>query len=197
MAFLAFIQDVHAIGLEAAQGLRLVEAFYWDMDDGTRAFARRFAARMGGRYPSTNQAGVYSATLAYLNAVSSARSDDAREAVPVMKRAGTVRDPLFGDTSVRADGRTMRAMHLFEVKRPGESRAPYDYYRLVRSIPTEEAFRPPAEGGCPLTQGRYRVAPRTTPAALSAASAPAILAYLIVRSARSRAAHEARMSGMV
>jgi branched-chain amino acid transport system substrate-binding protein len=150
VAFLMFVNDVHAVGLQAAQGLLLMEAFYWDMNEQTRAFSRRFQERMG-RPPSANQAGVYSATLAYLRAVAASGSDDAREAVPAMKRA-PFQDPLFGAMLVRADGRAVHAMHLFEVKKPEESRYPYDYYRLVQSIPGGQAFRPMAEGGCPLVQ---------------------------------------------
>ncbi len=148
VAFLMFVNDVHAIGLQAAQGLLLMEAFYWDMNDETRAFSRRFQERMG-RPPSTNQAGVYSATLAYLRAVAASGTDDARQAIPAMKRA-PFQDPLFGETYIRQDGRTVHAMHLFEVKRPEESRGPWDYYRLVQTVPGEQAFRPLTEGGCPL-----------------------------------------------
>ena len=149
VAFLIFINDVHAMGLATGQGLLLTEAFYWDMTDETRAWSRRFAARMGGRMPSTNQAGVYSATLAYLNAVAATGSDDASQAVPGMKRA-PIRDPLFGEVIIRADGRATHAMHLFRVKRPDEQRYPWDYYELMRSVPADQAFRPMAEGGCPL-----------------------------------------------
>lgn len=152
VAMLAFINDVHAMGLRAAQGVLLTEAFYWDMNEGTRAWSRRFGERMGGnRVPSTNQAGVYSATLAYLRAVAGAGTDDARRVVPEMKRA-PFQDPLFGDMAVRQDGRAVHAMHLFEVKKPEESRHPFDYYKLVHTIPGDQAFRPMAEGGCPLVR---------------------------------------------
>lgn len=150
VALLMFVNDVHAVGLPAAQGLLLMGAFYWDINDRTRAFSRRFQERVG-RPPSTNQAGVYSATLAYLRAVASAGTDDARRAVPEMKRA-PIQDPLFGETVVREDGRAVHAMHLFEVKRPGEAGGPWDYYKLVQTIPGAEAFRPMAEGGCPLVR---------------------------------------------
>lgn len=126
-----------------------MEAFYWDMDEQTRAFSRRFQERMG-RPPSTNQAGVYSATLAYLRAAATG-TDDAQRVVAEMKRA-PIRDPLFGETVVRQDGRAMHAMHLFEVRRPDESRGPWDYCKLVRTIPGEEAFRPMAGGGCSLVR---------------------------------------------
>jgi branched-chain amino acid transport system substrate-binding protein len=151
VGFLAFINDVHAIGLPTAQGLLLVEAFYWDLNEQTRAWSRRFQARHGGRMPSANQAGVYSATLAYLDAVAAAGTDDARQAVPAMRRA-PIADPLFGEVVVRADGRAVHAMHLFRVKRPEQSSGPWDYYELVQSIPGERAFRPINEGGCPLVR---------------------------------------------
>ena len=151
VAFLMFINDVHAMGLKTAQGLQLTEAFYWDMNDETRAFAKRFAARMGGKMPSANQAGVYSATLAYLKAVAASGSDDAKVVVPQMKKA-PFHDPLFGDMSVRADGRAVHAMHLFQVKTPEESKYPYDYYKLVKTIPGDKAFRPLSESDCPLVK---------------------------------------------
>ncbi|MEW6643368.1 MAG: ABC transporter substrate-binding protein [Pseudomonadota bacterium] len=151
VAFLLFINDVHGMGLKAAQGLLLTEAFYWDMNDDTRAFAKRFALRpgMNGKMPSGNQAGVYAATLAYLNAVAAAGSDDAKDAVPQMKTfKGT--DKLFGELAIRQDGRVIHPIHLFEVKKPEESKYPYDYYKLVSTIPADKAFRPIAEGGCPM-----------------------------------------------
>ncbi|HMN71041.1 MAG TPA: ABC transporter substrate-binding protein [Rhodoblastus sp.] len=151
VAFLMFVNDVHAMGLKTAQGLQLTEAFYWDMNDETRAFAKRFAARMGGKMPSANQAGVYSATLAYLKAVAATGSDNASDVVPQMKKA-PFHDPLFGDMSVRADGRAVHAMHLFQVKSPEESKYPYDYYKLIKTIPGDQAFRPMAEGDCALAK---------------------------------------------
>ena len=150
VAFLVFVNDVHAMGLKAAQGLLLTEAFYWDMNDQTRAFAKRFSARMG-KAPSANQAGVYSATLAYLRAVAATDSDDAGIVVPQMKKAPFI-DPLFGPMSIRMDGRALHNMYLFEVKAPEESKAPYDYYKLIDTIPADQAFRPMAEGGCPLVK---------------------------------------------
>ena len=153
VAFLLFINDVHGMGLKAAQGLQLLEAFYWDMNDDTRAFARRFAARAGmnGKMPSGNQAGVYAATLAYLNAVAATGSDDAKVVVPQMK---TIKgnDKLFGETAIRQDGRVVHPMYLFEVKKPEESKYPYDYYRLVSTVPADQAFRPIADGRCPLVK---------------------------------------------
>ena len=150
VAFLAFVNDVHAMGLKDAQGLLLTEAFYWDMNDNTRAFAKRFMARMG-KAPSANQAGVYSATLTYLKAVAAAGSDDAKDVVPQMKKA-PFEDPLFGKMSIRPDGRALHNMYLFEVKKPEESKAAYDYYKLVDTIPGDQAFRPMAEGGCAMVK---------------------------------------------
>ena len=153
VAFLVFINDVHAMGLKDAQGLLLTESFYWDMSDETRTFAKRFAARPGqaGKVPSGNQAGVYSATLAYLDAVARTGSDDARTSVAEMKRKGP-RDRLFGDLTVRPDGRAIHPIYLFEVKKPAESKGAYDYYKLVDTIPADQAFRPLADGGCPMVK---------------------------------------------
>jgi branched-chain amino acid transport system substrate-binding protein len=153
VAFLLFVNDVHGMGLKVAQGLQLLEAFYWDMDDDTRAFAKRFAARpgMNGKMPSGNQAGVYASTLAYLNAVAATGSDDAKDAVPQMKKFKG-KDKLFGDVTIRQDGRVIHPMYLFEVKKPEESKYPYDYYKLVSTIPADQAFRPIADGGCSLVK---------------------------------------------
>ena len=149
VAFLVFINDVHAMGLKAAQGLLLTESFYWDMDDGTRAFAKRFAARpgMNGKMPSGNQAGVYANTLAYLRAVAATGSDEAKPVIAEMKKA-SFKDPLFGDVTVRPDGRVIHPVHLFEVKAPAESKGEWDLYKLVGTVPADQAFRPVAEGGC-------------------------------------------------
>jgi len=153
VAFLLFINDIHGMGLKVAQGLQLLEAFYWDMDDDTRAFAKRFAARpgMNGKMPSGNQAGVYASTLAYLNAVAATGSDDAKVVVPQMKTVKG-KDKLFGETAIRQDGRVVHPMYLFEVKKPEESNYPYDYYRLIATIPAERAFRPLADGGCAMVK---------------------------------------------
>jgi branched-chain amino acid transport system substrate-binding protein len=153
VAFLLFVNDVHGMGLKVAQGLQLLEAFYWDMDDNTRAFAKRFAARpgMNGKMPSGNQAGVYASTLAYLNAVAATGSDSAKDAVPEMKKFKG-KDKLFGDVTIRQDGRVIHPMYLFEVKKPEESKYPYDYYRLISTVPADQAFRPIADGGCALVK---------------------------------------------
>jgi branched-chain amino acid transport system substrate-binding protein len=153
VAFLLFINDVHGMGLKVAQGLLLTEAFYWDMDEDTRAFAKRFGARpgMNGKAPSGNQAGVYASTLAYLNAVAATGSDDARDAVPQMKKFKG-KDKLFGDVAIRQDGRVTHPIYLFEIKKPEESKYPYDYYKLLSTVPADQAFRPIADGGCSLVK---------------------------------------------
>jgi branched-chain amino acid transport system substrate-binding protein len=148
---LVFITDVHSIGLPLAQGLQLTEAFYWDLNDGTRAFAKRFSVKMNGKMPTSIQAGYYSATKHFLEAVKAAGTDQADTVVAKMKATPTD-DPLFGKGYIRADGRKMHNMYLFEVKTPAESKGPYDYYKLIRTIPGEEAFRPMEKGDCPLVK---------------------------------------------
>lgn len=146
---LVFLPDVHSLGLEKAQGLMLTETFYWDLNDQTRAFAKRFAAANSGKYPSMVQAGVYSSVIHYLKAVDAAKTDDGTKVAAKMKELPTD-DVLFGKGSVRADGRKIHPAYLFQVKKPSESKGPYDYYKLVATIPANEAFRPMADGECPL-----------------------------------------------
>jgi len=149
---LVFLSDVHALGLQAAQGLMLTTAFYWDLNDQTRAFGERFAARNGGKYPTMVQAGVYSSVLHYLQAVENVGSpEDGAKIVEAMK-ATRYDDPLFGPTQVRVDGRAMHAMYLLEVKKPSESKGPYDSFKVLTKIPANEAFRPLSEekGRCSL-----------------------------------------------
>ena len=148
-ALLMQLSDVNAIGLTDAQGLYLTEGFYWDTNAGTRAFADRFAAQMRGRRPTANQAGVYAGTLHYLRAAAAADTTDGKAVVAKMKEMPS-HDPLFGEGSVRADGRHVHAMYLFQVKTPAESKGPYDFYKVVQTIPAAEAFRPLADGHCPL-----------------------------------------------
>jgi branched-chain amino acid transport system substrate-binding protein len=148
---LVFLSDVHGIGLDKAQGLILTETFYWDLNDQTRAFAKRFAAQSGGKYPTMVQAGVYSAVLHYLKAVEALKSDDGTKVAEQMKKTPTD-DPLFGKGTIRADGRKIHPAYLFEVKKPSESKGPYDYYKVRATIPAEQAFRPLAEGGCSLVK---------------------------------------------
>ncbi|MFO1116695.1 MAG: ABC transporter substrate-binding protein [Beijerinckiaceae bacterium] len=148
-----FINDIHALGLQKANGLLLTTAYYWDLNDRTRAFAERFAKRNNGKVPSMSQAGTYSSTLAYLRAVEKVgNAKDGAAIVAAMREAGTYDDPLFGKTSVRADGRVVHDMYLVEVKKPEESKKPFDYYRIVATIPADRAFRPLSEGNCPLAK---------------------------------------------
>ena len=151
VALLAFISDIHSIGLQVAQGLTLTEAFYWDLNEGTRAWTKRFVPRNGGRYPTMNQAGVYASTLHWMKAIAALDKAKAREgtAVVAQMKAMPTDDPLFGHGSIRADGRTLHDLYLFQVKSPAESKGPYDLYKLVDTIPADQAFRPMAEGGCP------------------------------------------------
>ena len=150
---LVFINDVHALGLRTAQGLMLTEAFYWDRDDATRSFAKRFAPQYKGNMPSMVQAGIYAAVLHYLKAVDALKSDaDGKAVVAKMKETPTD-DPLFRKGMIRADGRKIHDMFLLEVKKPEESKYPWDYYNLRDTIPAAEAFRPLKEGGCPLASG--------------------------------------------
>ena len=147
---LIFITDVHALGLETAQGLVLTEAFYWDLNDQTREWSARFEATHGIK-PSMVHAGVYAGTLHYLKAVEATSGTDA-DAVMEWMKANPGDDPLFGKGEIRADGRKIHDMYLFRVKAPEASTGPWDYYELVATIPAEKAFRPLAEGGCALVQ---------------------------------------------
>jgi branched-chain amino acid transport system substrate-binding protein len=149
---LVFITDIHALGLQAAQGLQFTESFYWDTNDQTRAFAKRFAEADRGIHPTMVHAGVYAAVLHYLKAVAALqdKSDGAR-VVAKMKELPTD-DPLFGKGSIRIDGRKIHPLYLYEVKKPSESKGPWDYYKLVQTIPADEAFRPLAQGGCSLVK---------------------------------------------
>ena len=149
-ALLFYIGDVQALGLKIAQGLVLTETFYWDMNDGTRAWTKRWQAEMPGKFPGMNQAGDYAATLHYLKAVAALKSkDDGKVVVAKMKEIPTD-DPLFGKGYIRADGRKIHPTYLFEVKSPEELKYPGDVYKLRTTIPAEEAFRPLKDGGCPL-----------------------------------------------
>ena len=150
---LVFLTDVHALGLEKAQGLIFTESWYWDLNDASRAWTKRFAAANGGKYPTMVHAGVYSAVLHYLKAVEATKSDDGTKVIAEMKKLPTD-DPLFGKGTVRADGRKVHPAYLVEVKKPSESKGPYDYYKVRATIPADQAFRPMAEGGCPLVAAK-------------------------------------------
>ena len=146
---LVFLGDVHSLGLQTAQGLLLTETFYWDLNDGTRTWSKRFAAANGGKYPSMVQAGVYAAVTHYLKAIDAGKTDDGTKTVAKMKELPTD-DPLFGKGTIRADGRKIHPAYLLEVKKPSESKAPYDYYKVRATIPAEQAFRPIDQGNCSL-----------------------------------------------
>ncbi len=149
-----YIPDIVALGLEATQGAIITDNWYWDLNEGTRAFARRFAERHGGRVPTTLQANVYAAVTHYLKAIDAeGGSTDGRAVVGRMKAMPTD-DPLFGRGSIRADGRRLSPVYVFQVKVPAESTGRYDACRLVREVPVEEADRPLEQGGCPLVAGR-------------------------------------------
>jgi branched-chain amino acid transport system substrate-binding protein len=144
----AFITDIHTLGLAAAQGLRFVTGFYWDRDDDTRAWSKRFLDRHG-RMPTGAQASVYSAVRHYLRAVEGAGTD---AALPVMAkmRAMPVDDFYARGGRLREDGRLLHDMYFVQVKTPAESTGPWDYYKILATIPGEQAFRPAGEDGCPL-----------------------------------------------
>jgi len=148
---LVFLTDVHGLGLKIAQGLILTETFYWDLNDSTRAWSKRFVEKSGGKYPTMVQAGVYASILHYLRAIEASKTDDGTKTIAKMKEMPTD-DPLFGKGTIRADGRKIHPAYLFEVKKPAESKGPYDYYKLRTTIPADQAFRPLSEGNCPLVK---------------------------------------------
>ena len=149
---LMFIPDVHSLGLPVAQGLNFTETFYWDMNDGTRAFSKRFSERMKNKnMPSMVQAGVYSSLIHYFKALEALGGNphDGVKVVAKMKELPTD-DPLFGKGSIQPNGRKIHPAYLFEVKTPAESKGPWDYYKLVGTTPADQAFRPLSESTCPL-----------------------------------------------
>ena len=153
-ALLLFISDVHALGLETAQGLEFTSTFYWDQNDSTRAFAKRFSDRMKNKaMPTMVQAGVYASVLHYLKAMKALGGNphDGAKEVAEMKRLPTD-DPLFGKGQIRQDGRAIHPAYLFKVKTPAESKGPWDDFKLLATIPANEAFRPLDQGGCPLVK---------------------------------------------
>ena len=153
-SLLLFINDVHSLGLKVANGLQMTETFYWDLNDATRGFSKRFSERSKNHVmPSMVQAGDYSAVTHYLKALVALGGNphDGAKVVAKMKEMPTD-DPIFGKGSIRADGRKIHPAYLFEVKKPEESKGPWDYYKLISTIPAEEAFRPLAESECPLVK---------------------------------------------
>jgi len=152
---LFLIHDVHGVGLQSAQGVLLTEPFYWNLNDGTRAFAKRYAVLMPNNVPGSVHAAQYSGIMHYLKGVAALGVDKAKgsgRAVVDWMKANPTDDPLFGKGLVRADGRKIHDMHLFQVKSPDQSKAPFDYYNPKRVVPAAEAFRPMNEGGCPLVR---------------------------------------------
>jgi len=147
---LVFINDIHALGLQAAQGLMLTESFYWDLNDQTREWSARFEAE-AGKKPNMVQAGVYASVLHYLKAVEAVGGKETEAVMAKMKEMPTD-DPLFGKGQIRVDGRKIHDSYLFRVKSPDQSEGPWDYYETVATIPAEEGFRPLEEGGCSLVQ---------------------------------------------
>lgn len=147
---LVWITDVHSLGLENAQGLVLTTAFYWDRNDATRAWAKRFFAKMQ-RMPNMGDAGDYSSTMHYLNAIKAAGTDDAATVMAKMKEL-PINDFFATNGRIRADGRMVHDMYVYEVKKPAESKFPWDYYKLRATIPADAAFRPLAESACPLVK---------------------------------------------
>ncbi|MDO8401110.1 MAG: ABC transporter substrate-binding protein [Bradyrhizobium sp.] len=151
---LLFITDVHSLGLKVAQGLSFTETFYWDLNDGTRAFSKRFSERTKSKaMPSMVQAGVYSGLIHYFKALEAmgGNSHDGIKIVEKMKSMPTD-DSLFGKGSIRADGRKLHPAYLFEVKKPSESKGPWDYYKLIGTTPGDQAFRPLSESACALVK---------------------------------------------
>ena len=149
-AIVMFISDVHSLGLKLAQGLIITEAYYWDLNDKTRAFGKRFQERVK-RMPTMNQAATYSATLHYLKAVQAAGTKDTKTVMAKMREL-PVKDAFTDNGILREDGRMVHSMFLFQVKKPEESKGPWDYYKLLAEVPADQAFRPLKDGGCPLVK---------------------------------------------
>jgi branched-chain amino acid transport system substrate-binding protein len=149
------INNVPALGLKASQGALTVFPFYWDLNDTTRAWSRKFQGRAHNHaMPNDMQAGVYAAVLHYLKAVDKVGGAEDGKAVVAAMKAMPTDDPLFGKGTIRADGRKIHPMYLFQVKSPEESKGDWDYFRLLATIPAEQAFRPMSEGNCPLVAGK-------------------------------------------
>jgi branched-chain amino acid transport system substrate-binding protein len=150
IALLLEITDVHSLGLKDAQGLIMTDAFYWDRDDESRAFSKRFMDKVG-HMPTMIQAGLYSATMHYLKAIEAIGTDDAPKVMAQM-RAMPVNDFFTKNGKIRIDGRMVHDMYLWEVKKPEESKSEWDLYKLLATVPGDEAFRPLDKGGCPLVK---------------------------------------------
>jgi branched-chain amino acid transport system substrate-binding protein len=150
IALLLEITDVHSLGLKDAQGLIMTDAFYWDRDDESRAFSKRFMDKVG-HMPTMIQAGLYSATMHYLKAIEAIGTDEAPKVMAQM-RAMPVNDFFTKNGKIRIDGRMVHDMYLWEVKKPEESKGEWDLYKLLATVPGDEAFRPLDKGGCPLVK---------------------------------------------
>jgi branched-chain amino acid transport system substrate-binding protein len=149
---LVFLSDIHSLGLKTAQGLVLTDGFYWDLNAETRAWSKRFAEKHGGKMPTMAQAGVYSGVSHYLKAIDAAKTDEAKAVAAKMKEL-PINDFFAKNGKIRADGRMVHDMLLVQVKKPEESTGPYDYYKILRTIPGEEAYRPmDKKYGCPLVE---------------------------------------------
>ncbi len=148
---LAFISDIDSVGLDTAQGLILAEAFYWDLNDETRAFTKRFQERNKGRVPTSAQAGVYSSVLHYLKAVKAAGTTDSAAVMKLMKDT-PINDMFAKNGKIREDGRMVHDFYLFEVKKPSESKGRWDYYKLSATVPADQAFQPLEASRCPLVK---------------------------------------------
>ena len=146
-ALLVQFPDIHALGLQVAQGLTATETFFWDLNDETRAWTKRFLAKNGGKPPSMIHAGTYGGTLHYLKAVAAAGTTEAGAVVAKMKEIPV--DDFYTKGSVREDGRVMRPYYLLQVKAPAESKYPFDYMKLLATVPADEAARPLSESACP------------------------------------------------
>ncbi len=150
---LVFLSDIHSLGLKIAQGLTITSAWYWDKDDASRTFAKRFIPRNPTGLPPTYiQAGIYTEVTFYLKAIQAAGTDDADKVVAQMRKM-KINDFMTKDGWLREDGRVMRDMYLAEVKSPAESKYPFDYLKILATIPPDQAFRPLKEGNCPLVHG--------------------------------------------
>ena len=145
-----FLTDVHSLGLQTAQGLIITNTFYWDQNDQTRVREAVLGAGQGV-YPTMVHAGVYSSVLHYLKSVEALKSDDGTKVIAKMKETPTD-DPLFGKGTIRIDGRKIHPAYLVEVKKPAESKGPWDYYKVRATIPADQAFRPLKDGECPLVK---------------------------------------------
>ena len=149
-ALLAFISDIHSLTLQTAQGLYLTTGWYWDLNEETRAFGKRFFAKMQ-REPTMDQAGAYSATLQYLKAVKSAGSTDSDKVMAELKKA-KFNDMFVKNGYVRADGLMVHTMYVMQVKTPAESKYPWDYYKLIKVMPAEEAYGTQPDSSCSLVK---------------------------------------------